>query len=310
MTAQPSTINWNNVNSLTERAVSRRIVDQIFRSNPLIRRLRRNQRTESGGAFISTPLAYAEGPGGPFEGMQLLDVSEVEQITAALYNWKHYYVSITIRRSDELKNSGPRAFGNLLRSKLRIARKSMLNYLGQGLYSDGSDALAITGLRAMVTGTGQTYGNISKTNQAWWRSEVDSTTTTLTINRMRNLMGLLTEDADSPNLIATTQPIYNSYYNLLQPQQRFASSEMAKGGFTSIMFEGRPLVVDSHCPDNNMFMLNTEYLEWVAHRAEDMRFEPFRRPYRQAGRSAFIFWFGNLTASSCRFQGRFTALTG
>jgi len=308
MPANNTTVKWNNVNTLTERIALPRIVDQIFRSNPLMMKLWRQGTKLDGGTFITQHLAYDEGPGGTFDGMELLDVSEAEQITQAQYDWKHYYVSMTIRRSDELRNRGKKAMGRLLTSKMKIAEKTMRNLIAQGIYSDGSDSSGITGLRAMVTGTGTTYGNISKTNNDWWRSQV-FTDTTLTIFLMRQLMGLLTEGSDTPNMIVSTQAIYDLYYNLLQPHQRFASEQMAKGGFTSIMFEGRPVVVDSHCPVANMFFLNTDYIDFVSHEDENMRFEPFRKPHRQAGRSAFIFWFGNLTGSNCRFQGRFSALT-
>lgn len=302
-----STISWNNVNTLTERVALPRIVDQIFRSNPTINKLWKNGTKLGGGAFITQHLAYAEGPGGAFEGMESHDVSERDQFAPAIFNWKHYYVSITVRRADELKNSGKPAFAKLLTAKMKIAEKTMRNLLAQGLYSDGSNVKEITGFRAMVTASG-VYGNISKTTNSWWQSKIDSTTTTLSIPAMRTLMGRCTEDSDTPDMLVTTQSIYDIYYGLLQPQQRFASESMAKGGFTSIMFEGRPLVVDSHCPTGYLYYFNTDYLDLISHQDENMRFEPFRRPFRQAGRSAFIYWFGNLTGSNCRFQGAMTAI--
>lgn len=309
MPAADSTFKWNQINSTTEKVVLPRVVDQIFRSNPVLLKLWRKGTKKSGGSYIVQPLAYAEGPSGWFEGMQPLEVDEVEQITSAMYHWKHAYASVTIRRDDELQNNGPEAFVNLLEQKMNIARKTMKNKLAQGLYSDGSNPLEMVGLQAMVTGSGVTYGNISKTDNSWWRSVVDTTTTTLSIFAMRQMMGDLTEDDETPDLIVTTQDIYDIYYSILQPQQRFASADMARGGFRSIRFEGLPLVVDSHCPDSNMFFLNTDYIDLVSHRQENMRFEPFKKPFRQQGRSAFILWYGNLTGSNCRFQGRFTGIT-
>ena len=302
-----STISWNNVNTLTERVALPRIVDQIFRSNPTINKLWKSGTKLGGGAFITQHLAYAEGPGGAFEGMEAHDVSERDQFAPAIFNWKHYYVSITVRRADELKNSGKPAFAKLLTAKMKIAEKTMRNLLAQGIYSDGSNVKEITGFRAMVTASG-VYGNISKTTNAFWQSKLDTTTTTLSIGAMRTLMGRCTEDSDTPDMLVTTQSNYDIYYGLLQPQQRFASESMAKGGFTSIMFEGRPLVVDSHCPTGYLYFFNTDYTDLISHEDENMRFEPFRRPFRQAGRSAFIYWFGNLTGSNCRFQGAMTAI--
>lgn len=312
MAATPITINWDNVNTFTERRMLPKTTDQIFRSNPLMMKLHKKGTKLDGGAYITQSLLYAEGPGGAFEGLEALDTSEAEQITAAVFNWKEYYTSITIRKIDELKNRGRAAFGRILTTKMRTAEKTMRNLLGQGIYSDGStNPKVITGLRAMVTTGSVTYGGIDKSTNSWWNAQVDSSTALSGISdltEMRALMGLCTEDADTPDLITTTQTIYDKVYMLFPTYQRFGSSDMARGGFRSILFEGRPLVVDSHCPAGHMYFLNSDYIDLVSHEDDNMRFEPFRQPYNQRGRTAFIFWTGNLTGSNCRFQGAFTVL--
>lgn len=314
--AAPSsaTINWDNVNSLTERRMLPKLTDQIFRSNALMQRLWSKGTKLDGGAFITQMLAYGEGPGGAFEGLEILDTSEAEQFTTAVFSWKHYYAAITIRRMDELKNRGGAAFARLLTAKMQVAEKTMQNLVGQGIYSDGTtNAKLITGLRAAVTDATDavTYGGINKATatNSWWQSKIDRTTTVLSVPAMRTLAGLCTEDNETPDLVVTYQAQYDNYYNELQPAQRFADSDLARGGFKNILFEGRPVVVDSHCPTGLMYFLNTTYLDLVSHEDENMRFEPFRQPYNQAGRTAFIFWAGNLTCSNCRYQGVMNALT-
>ncbi len=306
------TINWDNVNSFTERRMLPKTTDNIFRSNPLMMKLWRKGTKLDGGAYITQGLMYDEGPGGAYDGLEPLDVSEAEQITSAVFNWKQYYASITIRRIDELKNRGRAAFGRILTTKMRTAEKTMRNLLGQGIYSDGStNPKVITGLRAMVTTGSVEYGGIDKSLNTWWASQIDSATAigSLTdLTQMRALMGLCTEGNDSPDLIPTTQAIYDTVYLFWPDLKRFGSSDMAKAGFRSVLFEGRPLVIDSHCPAGHMYFLNTDYIDFVSHEDENMRFEKFRQPYNQAGRTAFIFWTGNLTGSNCRYQGAFTAL--
>lgn len=306
------TINWDNVNSFTERRMLPKTTDNIFRSNPLMMKLWKKGTKLDGGAYITQALMYAEGPGGAYEGLEPLDVSEAEQITAAVFNWKQYYASITIRRIDELKNRGKAAFGRILTTKMRTAEKTMRNLLGQGVYSDGStNPKVITGLRAMVTEGAVQYGGIDKALNSWWESQIDSATNLAglaDLTEMRALMGRCTEGNDSPDLIPTTQLIYDKVYLFWPDLKRFGSSDMAKAGFRSVLFEGRPLVIDSHCPLGHMYFLNTDYIDLVSHEDENMRFEKFRQPYNQAGRTAFIFWTGNLTGSNCRYQGAFTAL--
>lgn len=305
-------INWDNVNTFTERRMLPKTTDNIFRSNPLMMKLWRKGTKLDGGAFITQSLMYAEGPGGAFEGLEPLDVSESEQITAATFNWKEYYASITIRKIDELKNRGRAAFGRILTTKMRTAEKTMRNLLGQGIYSDGTtNPKVITGLRAMVTTGAVEYGGISKSLNDWWASKIDSATDIAELadlTEMRALMGRLTEDSDSPDLITTTQSIYDIIYLFWPDLKRFGSSDMARAGFRSVLFEGRPIVVDSHCPVGHMYFLNTDYIDFVSHEDDNMRFEKFRQPYNQRGRTAFIFWTGNLTGSNCRFQGAFTGI--
>lgn len=312
MAVSSSTINWDNVNTFTGRRALPRVVDNIFRSNPTLLKLWQKGTKLDGGAYIVQQLGYGEGPGGPFEGLEPHDTTDAEIATVAVYNWKHYYASITIRRVDELKNNGRAAFGKLLQFKIETAQRTMKNLLAQGLYSDGStNPKAITGTRAMVTASGVTYGNIDKTLNSWWRSYVDTTTTLAaltTLGPIRTMLGQTTEDADTPDMLVSPQAIYDRVYNILQPQQRFASKAMADAGFTSIIVDGRPLTVDSHVPTGYLYALNTDYMDFVSHQDENMRFEPFKSPYNQAGRTAYIYWLGNLSGSNCRYQGVMTAL--
>jgi hypothetical protein len=118
-----------------------------------------------------------------------------------------------------------------------------------------------------------------------------------------------TVNNDSPTVIVTTRAMYNSYYALLQPQQRFTDSETAKGGFSSLMFNGKPVISDSYCPSGDMFFLNENYLHLFAHKDEDMRFEPFQKPINQNVKVAKIHWAGALGSSNNRLHGAMTSLT-
>jgi len=115
-------------------------------------------------------------------------------------------------------------------------------------------------------------------------------------------------DNDSPTVIMATRANYNRYYAQLQPQQRFMDSATAKGGFSSLMFNGVPFIADSHCPANNIFLLNENYLHLFVHRDEDMRFDPFIKPINQNVRTAKVYWMGALGSSNNRLHGRLSAV--
>ena len=259
----------------------------------------------------SQPLLYAEGPGGPYSGVDPLDISEAEQYTVANFSWKFYYAAITYRQQDKLMNTGRHALANLIQNRVDVARMTMENQLGTGLHSDGSTTPKhITGLRAGVTGTGVTYGGISKTTNTRWRSPLDTSTTVLSLTAMRTRRGAATKGKIKPNLGLTTQAIYDIFWGLLQPQERYVNTNVARAGFTTLGFEDMSVVVDDHTPDAHLYMLNTNYINLYAHSAENMRFRPFMEPVdRPQVRVGFLLWAGNVAISNCRFQTKFSAIT-
>jgi hypothetical protein len=256
------------------------------------------------------PLNYAKiSAAGWYSGADTLSTTDNDIMTAAEYQWKQLYVNISISRADELKNSGDSQILSLVKNKVKVAEKTMEDSLGTGIYSNATDAKSIVGLRQIV-GTSNTVGGISQSTYSWWQAQVDSSTTTLTLAAMQSRDNLCTVNSDSPSVVVTTRTLYNSYYALLQPQQRFVDAESAKGGFQSLMFNGKPVIADSYCPSSHMFFLNEDYLHLFAHKDEDMRFEPFQKPINQNVKVAKIYWMGALGSSNNRLQGLMSALTG
>lgn len=272
-------LTWDQVSGITEKVFVKKLADNIFDSNPLLKRLKQKSYEKlSGGTSIMCPLNYATTTAsGWYTGADTLSTSDNENITSAEYAWKQIYANISITRLDELKNSGDQQKISLVKSKVQIAEKTIMDTMGTALYNDGTTANALVGLRAIV-GTSSTVGGISQSTNSWWAGQVDSSTTTLSIAAMQTIYNLCSIDSDGPTVAVGTRANYNRYYALLQPQQRFMDAESAKGGFSSLMFNGIPFLADSHAPANHVFMLNENYLHLFAHKDEDMRFEPFQKP--------------------------------
>lgn len=304
-------LSYDQISAITLKKFIPKLYDNIFDSNPLLMRLKKKSYEKlDGGERIVVPLNYAAvSASGWYSGADTLDTTDNDVITAAEYTWKQLYANISINRSDELKNSGDSQILSLVKNKTKIAEKTMEDKLGTGIYSDGTDTKSIVGLRDIVA-VDQTVGGISQSSYSWWRGQVDSSTTTLTIASMQSRFNLCTVNSDSPSVIPTTRSLYNAYYALLQPQQRFQDSEMAKGGFSSLMFNGAPVIADSYCPSGYMFFLNEDYLHLFAHKDEDMRFEAFAKPINQNVKVAKIYWMGALGSSNNRLHGAMSALTG
>ena len=299
------------LNAITEKFFMKKLFDNIFDSNPLLQKMMKSgsYKSTSGGTQIYVPLNYATtSASGWYSGADTLSTTDNDNITAAAYDWKSLYAGVSITEEDELKNSGDAAQLNLLKSKMQIAEKTLKDSLGTGLFSDGTTAKSIVGLRDIVA-VDQTVGGISQSTNSWWQGQVDSSTAVNTIAAMNAVYQDCTVDSEQPDLIATTRSIYNTYYALLLPQQRFMDESMAKGGFQSLMFNGAPVVHDSHCPTSNMFQINLSHLHLFYHPNRNMAFEPFQKPINQQVKISRFLWMGALGSSNNRLHGRLSALT-
>ena len=304
-------LSYDQLSAITQKKWVPKLYDNVFDSNPLTQRLKKKSYEKiDGGTTIMVPLNYAmTTASGWYSGADTLSTTDNDIITAAEYGWKQLYANVAITGLDERKNSGDAQILSLLKNKVQVAEKTMIDKLATGIYSNGStDPKSIVGLRGIVS-TSATVGGISQSSYSWWQSQVDSTTLTLTIAALQTIHNRTTVNNDSPTVAATTRTLFNSYYGLLQPQQRFVDSETAKGGFQNLMFNGIPVIADSYCPANYFYFLNENYLHLFAHKDCDMKFEPFQKPVNQDVKTAKVLWMGALGSSNNRLHGVLSALT-
>jgi len=302
-------LTYDQISGITEKKFIPKLIDNIFETNAFLKKLKAKEKPQTGGTKVLCPLEYAKvSASGWYQGAETLDTTDNEIITAAEFEWKQLYANITISRRDELRNSGDAAKVNFVASKVRGAEKTIRDTLNTALFNDGSDSKQIQGLRLALNTTG-TYGGIDHSLHTFINGNVDSTTTTLTLSAMQSLYGDAGEGSEYPDLLLSDQDMFDRYWNLLQPQQRFASEEMAKGGFKSLLFNGQPHTVDAGSPANHLFMLNTNYFDLMPHKDENFRFEKFIKPINQNVKVAKVLWMGVFGGSNNRRSGVATAIT-
>jgi hypothetical protein len=300
-------LTYNEISAITEKYFRPKLIDNIFKSNVLLARLRDKQEKLDGGERVLLPVAYATTTAAAaYQGADTLSTTPNDQITSAEFVWKQYYANITITGLDELKNSGDQAKVSFVKSKVQLAEKSLAYAMGSDVYT-GTAAAALVGLQTCVSSS-RTYGGIDSSTYTWWDAQVDSTTTVLTIPKMESLFGLCTIGNVHPTIIVTTQAIWDSYFSLLQPQQRFMDSKMADAGWANVTFRGVPVVVDNRCPTYYLFMLNEEYLKLYTHAKRDFKMEPFIKPVNQDVATAKVYWAGILACDNPRMQGVMSAI--
>jgi len=303
-------LNYDQLSAITQKKFVAKLYDNVFDSNPILQRLKQKSYEKlDGGERIVVPLNYAQvSASGWYSGADTLSTTDNDVMTAAEYTWKQLYANISITGADERKNSGAAQILALTKNKVKIAEKTMLDKLGTGIYSNGSDTKSIVGLRDIVA-VDQTVGGISQSTYSWWQAQVDSTTTVLSLPALQARDNAATVNNDKPTVGVTTRTLYNSFWALLQPQQRFMDASTAKAGFENLMFNGKPVMADSYCPASHFFLLNENYLHLFVHKDADMKFEPFQKPVNQDVKVAKILWMGAFGSSNNRLHAALTACT-
>tara|TARA_R110002020_G_scaffold438535_2_gene648982 strand:+ start:3265 stop:4455 length:1191 start_codon:yes stop_codon:yes gene_type:complete len=124
------------------------------------------------------------------------------------------------------------------------------------------------------------------------------------IKAMTQMYGACTIDNDQPDLIVTTQVIFDAYETALQANKRWAGdATLGDAGFQTLQFKGASVVVDSNCPAGHMYFLNTKYLDYKVHAKRNFAFEDFKPLEAADSIQARLFWMGQLTCSNPRMQG-------
>ena len=314
---------FDNLSAITKDTYLPGLIDNIYDSNPLLKRLRAKADFQSGGEGIREQLLYAKNTAkGSYTGFDILSTAPAEKFASAILPWSHYYVNITVSHTDMLKNNSDAQVISLLEAELAAAELDMGDILGDGLYDNGSDATGIVGLRSLM-GTDRTYAGIDSTTNTWWDSQEVTTTLTLAnladstnsgyiIAQFRDMYSKCGIGKDNPTLIIVTQEVWNVLWSEIYSKTTYfvdsagPHGDLANAGFMVLDFMGTPVVVDSHCPAGFAFFLNEKYLKLIVHTEDDFNFEEFQKPVNQEVHIAKILWSGQLITSNARMQGVFT----
>ena len=305
--------NLSEIITTTLRNRSKSLADNVSNHNALLSRLNQNGNISTvTGREIVRELEYASnGTVGFYTGYETLDVSPSDVLTSATFAYKQMAGNVTISGLEQIQNSGTEAIINLLESRIGVLEKTMANTLSTSLYSDGtgSDGKEVGGLQLLVAdaGTG-TVGGINSTTYTFWKNAQTTATSsafsTTNVQADMNTMYLnLVRGNDSPDLIMADGNAYKAFLGSLQAIQRITSDGMAKSGFTSVAYLNSDVVFDDACPQDKMYMLNTDYLRLEV--AANRNFVPgeAKMSVNQDAMVTPMFWSGNLTCSNRALQG-------
>ena len=291
------------------------LVDNIFTARVLLDHLNSKGRVlvEEGGSSIVEPLVYAQNDTtGSYSGYDAIDLTPQEGISAAEYNWKQMASSIAISGIEEAKNRGTEAIIKLLNAKIMQAEESIKEDLNGMLYGDGTGngGKDFNGLGNLIDASG-TVGGIDSSTNTWWRSTETAVGGALTLAVMATAYNTASRGNDHPDMIVTTQTLFEKYESLLTPNVRYQDTTKANSGFQNLMFKQTPVVFDVSCTSTNMFFMNSKYLKLVGMNGHWFATSEFQKG-TVAGvdaRYALILSFGELTCSNRARQAKLTGAT-
>ena len=309
--------NFDEILSTTLKNYIPNLTDNIFSARPLFYALTNGQtiRRISGGAKIVVPVIYGtNSTAGSYDGTDTISTTAQTGISAAEYSWKQYAATVTISGIEEAKNNGEAQIIDLLEGKIFQTQETVIEnmntmFFGNGTGNSSKDWL---GLNALVGSTGSPGGiDATDADNSWWRSAVTNQgSAAITLASMATLYNNCSVGNDQPTIGITGQNQYEAYEALLVDQIRYTDTDMADGGFQNLLFKGCPLTFDGTLEgEGKLFLLNTKYLQLVAHSDVWFKPTPFVRPTNQDAVYSQLLCYGELTTSNRARQGLMYGIT-
>ena len=310
-----SNVNFDALLSTTLANYRDQLTDNVFTDRVLTNHLMSKGRIRmlNGGTKIVEPLIYGTNATvASYSGYDSISLAAQTGITAAEYEWKQYAASIAISGIEEAKNNGEQEIINLLEAKIMQAEESMREGFNTMFYADGTgnSSKDWNGLGNIIEASG-TVGNINRATvgNEYWKSYEENTSAALTIAQMATAYNTVSIGNDHPDLVLTTQTLFEKYEALLQPNLRYTDTKTADAGFQNLLFKAAPVVFDAACPAGVMFFMNSKYITLVGHSGKWFQQTNFVRPEDLDARYALIMCYGNLTCRNAKKQGKLTAKT-
>lgn len=299
------------------------LVDLVFNSNPFWIRLASKERVVlEGGDRIRQPILYDSSNVDSYTGLDTFDITRRATKTVMQFDWAQYQANLSIDGTTIIKTSGAGTrVLDLVETEMEVARLSLANRLGTDLFLDGTgnDSKNILGLIAAVdSGTNvASYGGITRSGNGAQGTAVQGNLNTtggaLSLALVNTAMGSATIQPHRPDLVITTQAMWDRFWERSQPAQREPSGpgfdDLARVGFTAINFNGAAVVVDSHCASGNVWLLNSDFFKLVVHKDRDFIFTGFQKPTNQDALVGQILFAGQLVCQAPRLNTRMSGLS-
>lgn len=300
----------------TSLADYRRIlIDNVYNDIPVFRILNeagRKRMVNGGISIVEHLVSRKQTDGGWYLGTTPLNTTQGENTMLVEYRWQNAFEPIQISRDDERQNAGDmHKLIDLVGTKIQLAEMAIKDRIGQALVTRIADSNNLVDLSTLVN-TGQ-LGTINGATDSFWQSVVTTSGAFATqgLTDMDTLYYALSSSSmmDNPTHIITTRTVFTKFKATRLPLERLQNTEVGKAGFTSLTFNGVPLIWDQYVDSGVLYMGNTNYWNLVVDTETDLVTTPFITPSNQTVKIAFILWRGNQTTNNRRRFGKLTSIS-
>lgn len=250
------------------------VVDTVLNSNVMFQRVVRAAKKWSGRTLRVPVKVSKNATGTSFRGFDTFSVAATDNRQFMEFTPSFYQITCALP-GDELSVADTESkVLDLMKLTIQSDTEDMADDLGTIFYADGTgngskDPL---GLAALVDDGNAvaTIGGLSRSTYPTLASTVTASSGTLSLAKVDTLWNAVTSGAQKPTAIYTTEAVFSLYGQLLRPQERINKDVgTMKGltggtGFTALVYNGKPILMDEKCTSGAFIMLNEDFLDWYA----------------------------------------------
>jgi hypothetical protein len=277
--------------------------------------LKKKIHKRSGGNSITRPILYKAGSNSKdFAGSE--DISNVEDdcFTNCTQEWKQKKTGLLISKLDMNKNGSPEGKVNLIMERSDLMKSDMAELLSVNIFGSGGTGTAspkmFDGLGTIINAT-STFGGLSIADVPAWAAQVKGnggTARPIGLPLLQEMYGACSFAKMSPFLMVARQAQWDKIWGLYSAFQRLGSEELGKLGFTSILFNGKPIIVDEHVATTNEVLFIGDDYRIDAMAADYYQLTSISELENSDCLSKRITFTGNSTIACRRLHGQLTDL--
>lgn len=256
--------------------IPQKMYDNISKRSPLFVMITKDKKVwDEGGDTIRPHIKYAQATNrGSYRGYDVFDVTPQQTRTDGEFRMKQLYSGITYNGYEQSASKGKNAVFKMAEIAMKDAEDTLYDLFATQMFGDGTGngGKDLLGLAAAVDdGTNvAVYGGIDRTTSTWWKSQYNGTTGAITIAKLRTMYRQCSRGGmqNSPDFMVCGGDAWDFISALTDSSLQYtvpvnnAGKMFANLGFPYINLFGVPVVYDEYCPATELYMLNSDTIQF------------------------------------------------